>query len=242
MCMYFKSHSINIVVIIIRSKTLIKTSGSRQFWLWCSFMKNSLNVQTLQYSWVSLTFYLRQRLLQTNVQALPTWQLSSLLKLKLDQLESWSGKAQWRQKVSLPSFFISLHLPANFLQVCQWRHCYQVLTAYLFCKSDPWLPHGGRGGLTFIMSRHRHHVTRHIIRASVMCGDERGADQVCWRSVHSETSCPEPEPIFIQSVTSQDFSSVEAPLPSISIKRNDLLCAVKFYIIGFQFKYNPLLR
>ena len=74
---------------------------------------------------------------------------------------------------SSPSFSIYLHLPANFLQVCQWRHCYQVLTAYLFCKSDPCLQQRGQGGLTSIMSRHRHHVTRHIFRASVMGGDER---------------------------------------------------------------------
>ena len=55
----------------------------------------------------------------------------------------------------------------SFLSMPQsWRHCYRVLTAYLFSKSDPWL------GLHMEVeeNHHRHRVTvvtRHIIGASV---------------------------------------------------------------------------
>ena len=102
----------------------------------------------------------------------------------------------------------------SFLSMPQsWRHCYRVLTAYLFSKSDPWPPHGGRRESPSSPC-HACHASHYRGQCDIWC-DVWELTRDCWRSVHSETSCPEPEPIFIQRVTSRDFSSVEAPLHGV---------------------------
>ena len=137
----YKNHAIKIVVYnSCRDKINQNICISSKLIMMQFYEKLPLNLllQTLQCAAIAGSVWLFT-CVRDCCKRMPTWQLSSLLKLKLDQLESWSGKAHWRQKISFPCFKISTFTLTveGLIMPLGRRHCYRVLTAYLFSKSDP---------------------------------------------------------------------------------------------------------
>ena len=133
-----------------------------------------------------------------NVLDLPTWQLSTEAKTGPTWIMVKKSSIKWKLKLFL--FFSNcivgivclFQCSSGALLIESWQPIYfPLIDLWLIWRlwKDAW-----------IMSWHLHSADIY----PVTCWDNRRWPRGdCWRSVHSETSCP--EPIFIQSVTSQHF-------------------------------------